>query len=82
MGKMNDLVFLQCACHFTDTCTTCHEDGTTSSKRLETKKLIAELKKDNPSIEANIFNSMGNVDLGAVIGYKKNGVRHSFLEEY
>ena len=78
----NELAFLQCACHFTDTCTTCHEDGTTSSKRLETKKLIAELKKDNPSIEANIFNSMGNVDLGAVIGYKKDGFRHSFLEAY
>ena len=78
----NDLVFLQCACHFTDTCTTCHEDGTTSSKRLETKKLIAELKKENPYIEANIFNSMENVDLGAVIGYKKDGIKHSFLEEY
>ena len=78
----NDLAFLQCACHFTDTCTTCHEDGTTSSKRLETKKLIAELKKEIPYIEANIFNSMENVDLGAVIGYKKDGVRHSFLEEY
>ena len=78
----NDLTFLQCACHFTDTCTTCHEDGTTSSKRLETKKLIAELKKENPYIEANIFNSMENVDLGAVLGYKKDGIRHSFLEEY
>lgn len=78
----NDLVFLQCACHFTDTCTTCHEDGTTSSKRLETKKLIAELKKENPYIEANIFNSMENVDLDAVIGYKKDGIKHSFLEDY
>ena len=78
----NDLVFLQCACHFTDTCTTCHEDGTTSSKRLETKKLIAGLKKENPYIESNIFNSMENVDLDAVIGYKKDGEKHSFLEEY
>ncbi len=78
----NDLAFLQCACHFTDTCTTCHEDGTTSSKRLETKKLIAELRKENHYIEANIFNSMENVDLGAVIGYKKDGVKHSFLDEY
>ena len=51
----NNLHFLQCACHFTDTCSTCHEDGTTSSKRLETKKLIAELKKTNPFIESNIF---------------------------
>lgn len=35
--EYNELHFLQCACHFTETCTTCHEDGTTSSKRLETK---------------------------------------------
>lgn len=78
----NDLHFLQCACHFTDTCTTCHEDGTTSSKRLEVKRLISELKRDNPFIEANIFKSIENVNLDTVIAYKKNGVRHSFLEEY
>ena len=78
----NDLHFLQCACHFTDTCTTCHEDGTTSSKRLETKKLIAQLKKDNPFVESNIFKSVENVNLDTVIAYKKKGVRHSFLEGY
>ena len=78
----NDLHFLQCACHFTDTCTTCHEDGTTSSKRLETKKLIAELKKTNPFIESNIFKSVENVNLDTLIGYKKNGERHHFLDEY
>ncbi|MCR5054767.1 MAG: ATPase [Lachnospiraceae bacterium] len=78
----NGLHFLQCACHFTDTCTTCHEDGTTSSKRLETKKLIAELKKDNPYIESNIFKSVENVNLDTVIEYKKDGVRHHFLDEY
>ena len=78
----NDLHFLQCACHFTDTCTTCHEDGTTSSKRLETKKLIAELKKTNPFVESNIFRSVENVNLDTVIEYKKDGVRHHFLDEY
>lgn len=78
----NELHFLQCACHFTDTCTTCHEDGTTSSKRLETKKLIAELKKTNPFIESNIFKSVENVNLDTVIEYKKDGVRHNFLDEY
>ena len=78
----NDLHFLQCACHFTDTCTTCHEDGTTSSKRLETKQLIASLKKDNPSVEANIFRSVENVNLNTVVAYKKDGIKHSFLEEY
>ena len=78
----NELHFLQCACHFTDTCTTCHEDGTTSSKRLETKKLIAQLKETNPFIEYNIFRSVENVNLDTIIEYKKDGVRHNFLEEY
>lgn len=78
----NNLHFLQCACHFTDTCSTCHEDGTTSSKRLETKKLIAALKKDNPYIESNIFKSVENVNLSTVIAYKKDGVRHHFLDDY
>lgn len=78
----NDLHFLQCACHFTETCSTCHEDGTTSSKRLETKKLIAELKKNNPYVESNIFRSVENVNLDTVIEYKHKGVRHHFLDEY
>ena len=78
----NDLHFLQCACHFTDTCSTCHDDGTTSSKRLETKKLIASLKKNNPYIESNIFRSVENVNLDTLIAYKKDGVRHHFLDEY
>lgn len=78
----NGLHFLQCACHFTDTCTTCHSDGTTSSKRLETKKLIAELKKTNPYVESNIFRSMENVNLDTVIEYKQKGIRHHFLDEY
>ena len=78
----NNLHFLQCACHFTETCSTCHEDGTTSSKRLETKKLIARLKEDNPYIEGNIFKSVENVNLDTVIEYKQNGVRHNFLDTY
>ncbi|MCR5022827.1 MAG: tRNA 2-thiocytidine biosynthesis TtcA family protein [Lachnospiraceae bacterium] len=78
----NELHFLQCACHFTDACSTCHEDGTTPSKRLETKKLIAKLKEDNPFVEANIFKSAGNVNLSTIIAYKKDGVRTSFLDEY
>lgn len=78
----NELHFLQCACHFTETCSTCHEDGTTSSKRLETKKLIAQLKVNNPFIESNIFRSVENVNLDTVIEYKKNGVRYNFLDSY
>jgi tRNA 2-thiocytidine biosynthesis protein TtcA len=78
----NGLHFLQCACHFTDTCTTCHTDGTTSSMRLAAKKLIAELKKTNPQVESNIFSSMENVNLDTVLGCQRHGVRHDFAELY
>ena len=78
----NDLKFLQCACHFTETCSTVYEDGTSESKRLEVKQLIAELKKDNPFVEANIFKSVENVMLDTVIAYKTDGVRHHFLDDY
>ncbi len=78
----NDLHFLQCACHFTDTCSSCRDDGTSNSKRLEIKKLIATLKRGNPYVEANIFRSVENVNLSTVIAYKENGVRHSFLDKY
>ena len=72
----NGLRFLDCACHVTAK----SDEG--SSKRTEIKKLIAELKKDNPAVEANIFRSVENVDLDTVIEYKKDGKRHSFLEDY
>ena len=78
----NELRFLQCACHFTETCSTFNEDGTTPSKRLETKRLIAELKKTNPFVESNIFRSVENVNVDTVIEYKIKGVRHNFLDEY
>lgn len=78
----NDLKFIQCACRFTDTCTTCRPDGTSESKRMEIKNLIAELKKTNPFIETNIFRSVENVNLSTVIAYKKDGIKHNFLDEY
>lgn len=78
----NDLHFLQCACHFTDTCSSCRDDGTSNSKRLEIKKLIAELKKTNPYVESNIFRSVENVSLSTIIAYKENGIKHYFLEKY
>ena len=78
----NELRFLQCACHFTETCSTFREDGTSSSKRLEIKNLIAKLSETNPYVESNIFNSVENVNLSTVIAYKKDGVTHHFLDEY
>ena len=77
----NDLHFIQCACKFTDTCTTCNNEET-KSKRMEIKQLIQTLKKTNPFIESNIFKSVENVNLDTVVGYKQYGERHYFLENY
>lgn len=114
----NHLHFIQCACHFTDTCTTCavtpeepsaatgtapdkkisipagsvspvsssdfgvHSTEHSGHKRTETKRLIAELKKTNPNIESNIFHATENVVVDKMLGYKKEGKWHSFLDEY
>lgn len=77
----NDLHFIQCACKFTDTCTTCNNNEN-RSKRMEIKDLIRELKKVNPYVEGNIFKSIENVNLNTVVAYKKDGVKHHFLETY
>ena len=77
----NDLHFIQCACKFTDTCTTCNNEEN-RSKRVEIKELIRTLKQKNPVVEGNIFKSVENVNLDTVVEYKTGGVRHNFLERY
>ena len=77
----NGLHFIQCACKFTDTCTTCNNEEN-QSKRVEIKELIKTLKQVNPHVESNIFRSVENVNIDTVIAYKQNGVKHNFLDEY
>lgn len=79
--RYNDLHFIQCACKFTDTCTTCNNEEN-QSKRVEIKELIKTLKQVNPYVEGNIFKSVENVSLEAIVAYKIDGVKHSFLETY
>ncbi|MBO5238898.1 MAG: tRNA 2-thiocytidine biosynthesis protein TtcA [Lachnospiraceae bacterium] len=77
----NHLEFLQCACRFTEAYEqTNNEDG--MSKRQETKELIRELKKTNPLVEMNIFNSIHDVNVDTLVGYKAKGEEHPFLEEF
>lgn len=83
----NDLYFIQCACKFTDTCSSesclVNADSNTGSKRKKVKELIKTLKQEDPQIEGNIFKSVENVNLSTVIAYKdKNNVRHHFLDDY
>ena len=77
----NNLHFIQCACKFTDTCTTCNNNEN-RSKRVEVKELIRSLKEVNPFVEGNIFKSVENVNIDTVVGYKQKGVRHHFLDDY
>ena len=78
----NDLTFINCACRLTESCASC--GGTDKgSKRAEIKTLISELREKSPYIEANIFKSVENVHLNALICYKdEKGVRHHFLDDY
>lgn len=74
----NELIFLNCACHFTEKVSTKEEE----SKRKEIKELIKKLKEVNDRVDSNIFTSAVNVNLDTIIGYKKNKEFHSFLDEY
>ena len=75
----NDLVFINCACRFTEGCSLIN-DGT--SKRKEIKELIKNLRKVNSDIDNSIFRSMNNINLDCVLGTKKHGEYKSFLDGY
>ena len=75
----NELTFINCACRFTEGCSLIN-DGT--SKRKEMKELIKNLRKINPSVDANIFKAMDNVNMNCVLSWHKDGVNHSFLDDY
>jgi len=79
--EYNDLQFIQCACRFTENCTIC-DNGGGGSKREEMKKLIKKLRLTSDVIDKNIFRSIHNINLNTVIGYHKDGVETSFLDEY
>ena len=76
----NGLKFIACACKFTQNLTGGDED--TFSARRRVKALIAELKKENPNIENNIFQSIHNVQLDTLAEYKQSNQKHSFLEKF
>lgn len=80
--RYNKLTFIQCACRFTENCSIC-DNGSGGSQRANTKQLIARLVKEySPVVEKNIFQAASNVNLDMVLGYKSEGVEHSFLDDY
>ena len=55
---------------------------TARSVTMEEEAPRDSLKRDNPQIEMNIFNSVHAVNIETFPGFKKNGIKHSYLEEY
>ena len=78
-SKYNGLKFLNCACRFTEENYTKDE---TNSKRLAMKRLIKELKKDNPNIDYNVFKALDNINMNCVLGWKDDKNYFSFLDDY
>jgi tRNA(Ile)-lysidine synthase TilS/MesJ len=72
------LEFLRCACRLSESAAL----DETASKRQEIKRLIADLHRTNPKVEQNIFNSIHRVQLDTLVGWKRLGEAHSFLEAF
>lgn len=75
-ARSNNLKFIDCACKFVK------DADKKSSKREEIKMLIHDIKKINSNVDMSIFKALDNVNIDGVISYKKNGVKHSFLDDY
>ena len=78
--EYNGLDFIACACKFVQK--TAGGDDDTFSARKRVKAWIAELKKENPNVENNIFQSIHNVQLDTLAEYKTGGEKRSFLEKF
>ena len=77
-AKYNDLEFIRCACKLTEEA----EIDDEASQRKVTKQLIHSLLKYNSNVEKNIFKAAYNVNMNMILGYKRNGEYHFFLEDY
>lgn len=77
-ANYNGLSFIACACKLTARAAV----DENASKRREIKLLIKELKKVNPEIEKNLFNSIHRCNVDTMVGFKTNGKTHSFLEKF
>lgn len=72
--EYNGLDFIACACKFTES--VAQQQNPNFSARKRVKELIAELKKENPNVENNIFQSIHNVQLDTLVEYKQGGTRY------
>lgn len=52
------------------------------NKRYEIKELLESLRKDFVNVDINIFRAAENVNMDGILGWQKDGEKHSFLDEY
>ncbi len=52
------------------------------NKRTEIKDLIEKLKDDFQNVDSSIFRAAQNVNMEGILGWEKDGEKHSFLDEY
>lgn len=72
--KRSGIVPLNCACMVAA--------KKIGSKRFEIKELIEKLGESFDNVEMSIFRSAQNINMDAIIGWEKDGEKHSFLDEY
>ena len=65
---------LDCACTVTS--------KKSGNKRYEIKELISSLTDNFDNVEKSIFKAAQNVNIDSVLGWEKEGVKHSFMEEF
>lgn len=65
---------LDCACTVTS--------KKAGNKRYEIKELISSLSENFYNVEKSIFKAAQNVNIDSVLGWEKDGVKHSFMEEF
>ncbi len=78
----NELMFLQCACRFTEMVEKESGQKEKTSKRDEMKQLVKHYRSISPVVEQNLFRCMSNINLDKVLGYYDDTHETSFLDKY
>lgn len=69
----SELRYMDCGCTIA-----CKVDG---SKRKEIKNFISAYRKIHPDVDLSIFESAKNVNMDAIMGYRKDGVKRLYLDD-
>ena len=77
-SKSTEIEFLNCACKFTQE----KQQFEETSKRREMKRLINNMLNQNAKVDDNVFKALDNINLESILGYKVDGEKKTFLDNY